>query len=109
MTETNLSTTDNDRLTLLDRLADRMPDLDLDRHETEWLSLEDGHEALLVDGGGLDGGQGMYFANAGDDVHGVGSLMPLAPVVGCIVIRPDGSRLLARVEPDPLAGGPGSD
>ena len=43
-----------------------------------------------------------YFANAGD-AHGVGSFMPLAPVVGCIVIRPDGTRLLARVEPDPLA------
>jgi hypothetical protein len=103
MTETNLSTADTDRLTLLDRLAERMPDLDLDRRKTEWLSLEDGHEALLVDGGGLDGGQGMYFANAGEDVHGVGSLMPLAPVVGCIVFKPDGTRLLARVERDPLA------
>ena len=45
----------------------------------------------------------MYFANAGDNVHAVGSLQPLAPVVGCIVIKPDGTRVLARAVPDPLA------
>ena len=29
---------------------------------------------------------------------------PLIPgTIGCVVIRPDGSRVLARVEPDPLA------
>jgi hypothetical protein len=61
------------------------------------MSLTDQHA------GGIDGGSGIYFAKAGDDVHGVGSLMPLAPVVGCIVIRPDGTCLLARLEPDPLA------
>jgi hypothetical protein len=33
----------------------------------------------------------------------IGSLAPLAPVVGCIVIRPAGTRVLARVERDPLA------
>jgi hypothetical protein len=26
-----------------------------------------------VDGGGIDGGNGTYFANDGDDVHAVGS------------------------------------
>jgi hypothetical protein len=46
---------------------------------------------------------GVYFANAGADVHAVGSLQPLAPAVGCIVIRPDGTRILAHVERDPLA------
>jgi hypothetical protein len=47
---------------------------------------------------------GDYFANAGDDVHAVGSLDPIVPGhIGCIVIRPDGSRQLARVMPDPLA------
>jgi hypothetical protein len=44
-----------------------------------------------------------HFANAGEDVHAVGSLQPLAPALGCIVIRPDGSRQLARVERDALA------
>ena len=88
---------------LLDRLAERMPDLDLDLHETSWTTLDDGTEALIVDGGGLDGGEGMFFANAGEDVHAVGSLQTLAPAVGCIVIRPDGSRYIGRVERDPLA------
>jgi hypothetical protein len=36
-------------------------------------------------------------------VHAVGSLQPLAPAVGCTVIKPDGSRVLERVERDPLA------
>lgn len=100
--------TDTDRLKLLDRLADRIPELDLEQHEVEWLTLPDGAEALIVDGGGLDGGSGIYFANAGEDVHAVGSLQPLAPAVGCIVIRSDGSRQLARVERDPLAEAPDS-
>jgi hypothetical protein len=101
---------DADRLELLDRLADRVAELDLDKHAVEWATLEDGHEALLVDGGGIDGGSGVYFANYGDDLHAVGSLAPLAPVLGCIVIRPDGSRVLARVVTDPLAQQePGAD
>jgi hypothetical protein len=42
---------------------------------------------------------GVFGAN-----HAVGSLAPLIPGhVGCIVIRPGGSRQLARVVPDPLA------
>jgi hypothetical protein len=103
MTE-DLTPTDTDRLALLDRLADRMPDLDLDQHEVEWMTLPDGHEALLVDGGGIDGGSGMYFANVPNgDVHVVGSLEPLAPAVGCVVLMPDGTRVLAHVEGDPLA------
>jgi hypothetical protein len=61
-------------------------------------------EALLVDGGGIDGGQGDYFANQGEDVHAVGSLDPVIEgAIGLIVIQPDGSRYLARVVPDPLA------
>jgi hypothetical protein len=94
---------DADRLELLDRLAARVLELDLDHNEVEWTTLPDGHEALLVDGGGVDGGAGTFFANAGEDPHAVGSLAPLADAIGCIVIRPDGSRVLARVEPDPLA------
>jgi hypothetical protein len=70
----------------------------------EWTTLDDGHQALLVNGGGLDGGAGTYFANCGDDVHAVGTLDPIVPGhVGCIVIRPDGSRYVARVVADPLA------
>jgi hypothetical protein len=95
---------DQDRLELLDRIADRIPELDLDRQSVEWTTLDDGHEALLVNGGGIDGGTGAFFANHGEDVHVVGSLAPLVPGhVGCIVIRPDGSRYLARAVPDPLA------
>jgi hypothetical protein len=95
---------DADRLELLDRIADRVPELDLDRQSVEWSTLDDGHDALLVNGGGIDGGSGAYFANAGEDVHAVGKLDPLVPGhVGCIVIRPDGSRYLARAVPDPLA------
>ena len=67
-------------------------------------TLEDGGEALLVDGGGLDGGDGIYFTCAGDDVHAVGSLSPIVDgYIGCIVIKPDGSRYVARAVPDPLA------
>ena len=94
---------DADRMALLDRIAARVLELDLDHNEVEWRTLEDGHETLLVDGGGVDGGAGTFFANAGEDLHAVGSLAPLADAIGCIVIRPDGSRVLARVQPDPLA------
>jgi hypothetical protein len=95
---------DQDRLELLDRIADRVPELDLDRNEVEWTALDDGHEALLVNGGGIDGGSGAFFANHGEDLHAVGKLDPLVPGhVGCIVIRPDGSRRLAHAERDPLA------
>lgn len=94
---------DADRLELLDRLADRVG-LDPDKHSIEWTTLDDGHEALLVDGGGLDGGDGAYFANAGEDVRAIGSLAPIVDgYIGCIVIQPDGSRYVARAVPDPLA------
>jgi hypothetical protein len=100
---TEINETDADRLKLLDRIQERIG-LDLNQHEVEWITLDDGHEALLVDGGGLDGGKGAYFANAGEYVHAVGSLDPLVPGhIGCIVIRPDGSRHVARAVPDPLA------
>ena len=103
MTE-DLTPIEADRLLLLDRIATRIPWLDLDQQSIEWMTLDDGHEALLVNGGGIDGGDGSYFANAGDDVHAVGSTGAAGRWrVGCIVIRPDGSRYLARSEPDPLS------
>jgi hypothetical protein len=43
---------DADRLELLDRIADRVPELDLEQQSVEWTTLDDGHEALLVNGGG---------------------------------------------------------
>ena len=97
---------DLDRVQLLDRLQVRMPDLDLDSQRIEWTTLDDGSEGLLVNGGGIDGGDCVTFANAGEDVHAIGSLMPLAPAIGCIVIKPDGSRVLpaAGIVADPLAG-----
>lgn len=93
-----LDETDADRLLLLNRLEERMPDLDLGQREISWSKLDDGNEALVVDGGGFDGGSGVYFANAGDDVHAVGSIPDFA-AVGCVVIRSDGSRVLARIAP----------
>ncbi len=58
--------------------------------------LPDGHQALLVDGGGIDGGEGALFANCDDDVHVDGMLAPIVDGIGCVVSRPDGSRHLAR-------------
>ena len=98
---------DADRLELLDRLDARMPDLDLDQHEIEWITLPDGAEALLVDGGGIDGGSGYFIANAGDDLHVIGSMQPMAPAIGCVVIDRNGCRALARIVDDPLAQKPG--
>ena len=104
MTTDHLDTADADRLELLDRLAHRSPSLALAERDIKWATLEDGAEALLVDGGGLDGGNGTYFTCAGDDVHAVGSLSPVVEgYIGCIVIKPDGSRYVARAVPDPLA------
>jgi hypothetical protein len=98
---------DADGLKLLDRLADRVPELDLAQQSVEWTTLDDGHEALLVNGCGLDGGAGAFFANAGENLHAIGTMAPLIDgYVGCIVIRPDGSRELARAVPDPLAQQP---
>jgi hypothetical protein len=34
------------------------------------------HEALVVNGGGFDGGEGAFFANCGEDVQAVGSFAP---------------------------------
>jgi hypothetical protein len=83
----------------------RIPELDLDQQEVEWTTLDDGAEALLVNGGGINGGDGAYFASYGEDVHAVGSLAPIVPgYIGCIVIKPDGSRYVVRAMPDPLAG-----
>lgn len=110
--DADLDPRDADRLLLLDRIAERMPDLDLDQHEVAWHELPEdcgGGEALLVDGGGIDGGSGAYFVNAGDDLHVVGSLAPLVAAVGCIVVKADGSRRLAEVVPDPLAAGGWAD
>ncbi len=99
-----MNETDADRLELLDRIAERLPELDLDQQSVEWMTLDDGHEALLVNGGGIDGGAGAFFANHGEDVHAVGSLAPILDgFIGCIVIKPDGRRYVARAVPDPLA------
>jgi hypothetical protein len=101
----NLNPTDNDRLTLLDRLAERIPALDLKHRSVEWIEMPDGAPGLAVDGGGFDGdGNGVTFANAPNgDVHAIGSTSALIPgTIGCVVIRPDGSRYLAQVQRDPL-------
>jgi hypothetical protein len=96
---------DADRLELLDRLEQRVPDLDLSQRSVEWGTWpDDGSPALLIDGGGIDGGDGMTFGNVGEDVHAIGSTALLVPgTIGCVVIKPDGTQVLARVQPDPLA------
>jgi hypothetical protein len=90
---------DADRLELLDRMAHRVPELDLDQQLVEWTTLPDGHEALLVNGGGIDGGDGAYFANAGDDLHAVGTLAPI--IEGLRRLHRDP----ARWQPDSRSGG----
>jgi hypothetical protein len=52
---------DTDRLRLLDRVAECVPELHLGQQRIEWTTLNDGHEALLVNGGGIDGGDGAYL------------------------------------------------
>jgi hypothetical protein len=107
---TTMDERDQDRLELLDRIADRVPELDLDREQVEWIELPDGVEALSVNGGGIDGGDGTHFVNYADDLHAIGSLDPVIPDhVGLVVIQPDGSRHLARAVPDPLAHQPKPD
>ena len=61
--------------------------------ERLWRSFRSG---VCRRGGGIDGGSGIYFANAGEDVHAVGSLAPAFPAVGCIVIIRPGGRQGAR-------------
>jgi hypothetical protein len=68
---------DHELLELPGRIAERLPELDLDQRSVDWMKLDDGHEALLVDGGGIDGGKAAYFANHGDDLHAYGSLAPI--------------------------------
>ncbi len=94
----DLNPDDVDRLELLDRLAERMPELDLEHRSLEWIEMPDGAQGLAVDGGGFAGdGTGYTFANAGEDVHAIGPTAPLIPGgIGCIVIRPDGTRFLAH-------------
>jgi hypothetical protein len=89
---------DQDRLELLDRIAKRAPEIDLSQHATKWDQLPDGAQALFIDGAA------GYFAIAGEDLHAYGSLDPIVPGwIGCIVIKPDGSRYVAQAMPDPLA------
>jgi len=101
-----ISETDDDRLLLLDRIAERLPEMNLDDYSIEWVTLPDGGEALVIDGGGFDGGTGYFIANSpvGDDLHVVGPTAPLAPgAIGCVVIDADGGRRLARLIRNPLA------
>lgn len=91
--------TDTLRLTLLDRLAERCPELgNVGDHEVDWLPLDDGDEALVLDRSGFATGTGAYFVLSGDDVLAIGPIGS-ADVVGVVVIRPDGSReLLSATE-----------
>ena len=50
------------------------------RTEIEWMTLDDGHEALLVNGGGIDGGDGTYFAIAARTCTRSGSWTRSSPV-----------------------------
>jgi hypothetical protein len=100
-----MNETDADRLELLDRVKARIPELDLDQHTVEWTELpDDGSQALVLDGGGFDGGPGAFIASAGDDLHVIGSMAPIVDgALGCIVVAADGTRRVVRVMPDPLA------
>jgi hypothetical protein len=99
-----MNETDADRLDLLDRIEKRLPEVDLDQHSIEWTVMpDDGSQALMIDGGGIDGYAGFTVASHDDDLHLVGPTAPLIPgYIGCVVVGPDGSRRLARAIPDPL-------
>jgi hypothetical protein len=73
----DLDRRDAERLDLLDRIANRVPGLDLNQHAIEWQVMPDGAEVLPVDGGSLDGGEGYYFESKGDDLLAFGSLAPI--------------------------------
>jgi hypothetical protein len=91
---------DTDRLELLDRIAMRVLELDLDQNEVEWTTLDDRHEALLVNGGGFDGGPGAFVANAGNDLHVIGTLDSIVPTTSAASwSRPDKARVVARAVP----------
>ena len=99
----DLNETDTDRLELLDRIEARIPDSTWTRSRSSGPRWTTGTRRC-VNGGGIDGGAGAYFANAGEDLHAVGSLAPIIDgYIGCIVIKPDGRRYVARAVPDPLA------
>jgi hypothetical protein len=52
----------------------------------------------------MDGGDGAYFANAGDGAHAVGTLAPIIEgYIGLHRDQSDGGRYLARAVRDPLA------
>lgn len=103
--EASLEDRDADRLELLDRIEQRMPEVKLDEHLIEWTQLPDGAEALVLDGGGFTPeSTGCFIAAAGDDLHVVGPTAPIIPgCIGCVVVSPDGTRRLARVVDDPAA------
>lgn len=103
--ETGLDDADGKRFELLDRIAERLPELSLDDYSIEWATLPDGGEALVIDGGGFDGGSGYFIANSpvGDDLHLVGPTTPLVPgKIAALAIHPDGTRELVKLIPDPL-------
>ena len=82
---------------LLARIAEYLPELDLGQHRTEWrVHPDDGSPVLWVDGGE------MMFSAHGEDLHVAGPLEGFE-LVGCVVVKPDGSRYLAATERDPFA------
>lgn len=63
----------------------------------------------MVDGGGFDGGNGYYIANAGNDLHVIGTMAPMIPGrIGLVAIHADGTRELLRVIEDPIGGEEGN-
>ena len=69
MTPADLNPAEADRLQLLDRIAERVPELDLAQHSVEWTELPDGAQGRPVDGGGVDSGNGYVYVNYGEDLH----------------------------------------
>jgi hypothetical protein len=101
----DLDKIDAERFELLDRIAERLPEVDLEQHSIEWSEMpDDGSQALLVAGGGMDGGNGFTITSHGEYLHVVGPMAPMFPgAIGCVVIGPDGTRRLGGVVADPLA------
>ena len=67
-----------DRLELLDRIDERVPELDLDQHPIEWTEMPDGAPGLAIDGRD-DGGNGYVYVNYREDLHAIGPTRRCSP------------------------------
>jgi hypothetical protein len=77
----------------------------IDADHEGWTRLAHGSEALLVDGGGIDGSTGYFIANApdgSDNLHVIGPTAPPMPgKIGAIAIHAASNPLASPTDPRP--------